>query len=116
MKKICGLLAIFIIGKLVGANMVVTGSIVKTGNVYTINSRFVDVETGIVKVGKNIRGEGENQISHMVSQLALIITGQAVVTESAVTATPMTCKNSGNVWMGIMTVFWISMKPKTRSE
>jgi hypothetical protein len=64
------------IGKLVGANIVVTGSIVKTGDVYTINSRFIDVETGIVQSGKNIRGQGESQISHMVHELALMITGK----------------------------------------
>ena len=73
------------IGKLVGANVVVTGSIVKTGDMYTINSRFIDVETGIVNVGKNIRGQGENQISNMVQQLALILTGNAVVTEEPAT-------------------------------
>ena len=69
------------IGKLVGARLVVIGSIVKTGAVYTINSRFIDVETGVAKVGQNIRGQGEDQISLMVQQLALIITGKAVKTE-----------------------------------
>jgi hypothetical protein len=69
------------IGKLVGAQLVVIGSIVKTGTVYTINSRFIDVETGIAKVGQNIRGQGEDQISNMVRQLALIIAGKTVTTE-----------------------------------
>ncbi|HNT67242.1 MAG TPA: CsgG/HfaB family protein [bacterium] len=64
------------IGKLIGANLVVTGSVVKTGQTYTINSRFVDVETGIIKDGRNIRGSGEDQISAMVHELALIITGK----------------------------------------
>ncbi len=69
------------IGKLVGANLVVIGSIVKTGTVYTINSRFIDVETSIAKVGQNIRGQGEDQISDMVHQLALIIAGKTVTEE-----------------------------------
>ena len=69
------------IGKLVGAKLVVIGSIVKTGSVYTINSRFIDVETGVAKIGQNIRGQGEDQISLMVQQLALIITGKTVKTE-----------------------------------
>lgn len=77
------------IGKLLGANLVVTGSIVKTGDVYTINSRFIDMETGIIKTGQNIRGEGENEISNMVHQLALVITGRTIVSEEAiVTPTP----------------------------
>ena len=69
------------IGKLVGAKLVVIGSIVKTGSVYTINSRFIDVETGVAKVGQNIRGQGEDQISNMAHQLALIIAGKTVTEE-----------------------------------
>ena len=69
------------IGKLTGAKLVVIGSIVKTGSVYTINSRFIDVETGVAKVGQNIRGQGEDQISNMVRQLALIIAGKTVTEE-----------------------------------
>lgn len=72
------------IGKLVGAQLVVIGSIVKTGSVYTINSRFIDVETGIARIGQNIRGQGEDQISHMVHQLALIIAGKTVTTEELI--------------------------------
>lgn len=72
------------IGKLTGAQLVVTGSIVKTGSVYTINARFVDVQTGIAKVGQNIRGQGEDEISNMVHQLALIITGKTVATEEVI--------------------------------
>jgi hypothetical protein len=78
------------IGKLVGAKLVVIGSIVKTGSVYTINSRFIDVETGIAKIGQNIRGQGEDQISNMVHQLALIITGKTIVAEEAILAGDMT--------------------------
>ncbi|MBD3308294.1 hypothetical protein GF339_17790 [candidate division KSB3 bacterium] len=59
------------IGKLVGAKFVVIGSIVKTGKVYTINSRLIDVETGIVKIGENIQGHGEDEIPEMVHKLSL---------------------------------------------
>ncbi len=77
------------IGKLLGAKLVVSGSIVKTGDVYTINSRFIDVETGVIKTGQNIRGEGDNEISNMVHQLALVITGRTIVSEEALaTSTP----------------------------
>ncbi len=82
------------IGKLVGAKMVVNGSIVKTGEVYTINSRFVDVETGIVKDGKNVQGQGENEIPEMVKELALIITSEAVDMETPVDSTPTQDKTS----------------------
>lgn len=59
------------IGKLVGAKFVIIGSVVKTGAVYTINSRLIDVETGIAKVGENIQGEGEEEIPNMVHELIL---------------------------------------------
>ncbi len=74
------------IGKLLGANLVVTGSIVKTGDVYTINSRFIDIETGIIKTGQNIRGEGDNEISNLVRQLALEITDRTIVSEEVLAA------------------------------
>ena len=70
------------IGKLVGAKLVIIGSIVKTGSIYTINSRFIDVETGVAKVGQNIRGQGEDHISNMVHELALIIAGKSADEES----------------------------------
>ncbi len=77
------------IGRLAGAKLVVTGSIVKTGSVYTINARFIDVETGIAKVGQNIRGEGDDEISNMVHQLALVIAGKTVAAEEVIaTAAP----------------------------
>lgn len=34
------------VGKLVGADFIVVGSVVKIGNAYTINSRMIDVKTG----------------------------------------------------------------------
>ncbi|MCP4405123.1 MAG: hypothetical protein GY801_48455, partial [bacterium] len=82
------------IGRLTGAKLVVIGSIVKTGSVYTINSRFIDVETGIAKVGQNIRGQGEDQISNMVQQLAQIIAGKTV-TEEAIGSSGGTGRLSG---------------------
>ncbi len=57
------------IGKLIGAEFVIIGSIVKTGTVYTINARLIDVETGVVKVGQNIQGQGEETIPDMVKEL-----------------------------------------------
>ena len=83
------------IGKLTGAKLVVIGSIVKTGSVYTINSRFIDVETGIAKVGQNIRGQGEDQISNMVHQLALIIAGKTVTEEMVGSAGDAAAQPSG---------------------
>lgn len=94
------------IGKLIGANMVVAGSIVKTGDVYTINSRFIEVETGIVKTGKNIRGQGENQISSMVHQLALMIAGKTDASEAPVESLGSPATYSDDFTSGIDKAYW----------
>ena len=57
------------IGKLIGAELVIIGSIVKTGIVYTTNARLIDVETGVAKVGQSIQGKGEEEIPIMVKTL-----------------------------------------------
>jgi hypothetical protein len=59
------------LGKLMGAQSVIIGSIVKTGTVYTINSRLIDVETGVVKIGENVQGQGEDDIPEMIHRLTL---------------------------------------------
>jgi hypothetical protein len=61
------------IGKILDARLVILGSIIKTGKIYTINSRFIEVETGVIRKGKNITGEGDEKIPEMVHQLALDI-------------------------------------------
>jgi len=70
------------VGKLAGAQLVVIGSIVKIGQTYTLNSRFIDVETGIAREGKSLRCENENDISSLCHQLVLAFTGQAAVEET----------------------------------
>jgi len=65
------------VGKLAGTQVVVIGSIVKIGQTYTLNSRFIDVETGIAREGKSLRCENENNISSLCHQLVLAFTGQA---------------------------------------
>jgi len=65
--------AVVEIGKLLGAKMVVVGSLVRTGKTFTLNSRFIDVETAEVKKSQNIRGNSEDEISNMCSSLAKII-------------------------------------------
>jgi len=94
------------IGKLIGANIVVAGSIIKTGDVYTINSRLIEVETGIVKTGKNIRGQGENQISTMVHQLAIMITGKTDVSEIPVAQSESPVIYSDDFTSGINESYW----------
>jgi len=61
------------LGKMLGAKIVVVGSLVRTGKTYTLNSRFIDVETAEVKKSQNVRGNSEDEISNMCASLAKII-------------------------------------------
>jgi TolB-like protein len=51
------------LGKILGADMIVIGSMVKIGTSYTINSRMVDTKTGEAKLGKNVTGNDLNLLT-----------------------------------------------------
>ena len=57
------------IGKILGADLIIVGSVVKIGNTYTINSRLIDVKTGEVKLGKNVTGTDLNLLTRMSNEL-----------------------------------------------
>jgi len=57
------------IGKFLGADLIIVGSVVKIGNAYTINSRMIDVKTGEAKLGKNVTGTDLNLLTSMSNDL-----------------------------------------------
>jgi len=57
------------LGKLVGADFIVVGSVVKIGSSYTINSRMIDVKTGVVELGRNVTGNDVNLLTYMSREL-----------------------------------------------
>jgi len=57
------------IGKVLGADLIIVGSVVKIGNAYTINSRLIDVKTGEAKLGKNVTGTDLNLLTSMSNEL-----------------------------------------------
>jgi len=61
------------LGKLLGADLILTGSVVKIGTSYTINARFIDVKTGMAKRAEAIRGNEINELTYMSSQLIGIL-------------------------------------------
>ncbi|HRV42215.1 MAG TPA: CsgG/HfaB family protein [Syntrophales bacterium] len=74
------------IGKIVGADLIIIGSVVKIGNAYTINSRMIDVQTGEAKLGKNVTGTDLNQLTGMSNDLVKSLFGDRP--ESPATASP----------------------------
>lgn len=61
------------LGNLLGADLLLTGSVVKIGSSYTINARFIDVKTGMAKRAEAIRGNEINELTYMSSQLIGIL-------------------------------------------
>ncbi len=63
------------IGKLSGASMIITGSVVKLGEVYTVTARMIEVESGVVRAGEVAQGKGEGSIPDIAYQLAVKLVG-----------------------------------------
>ncbi|HOJ51846.1 MAG TPA: FlgO family outer membrane protein [Syntrophales bacterium] len=57
------------IGKILGADKVVIGSVVRIGNNYTINARLIDVKTGEATLGKNVTGGDLNTLTDLSREL-----------------------------------------------
>jgi len=85
------------IGKILGADLIVVGSVVKIGNAYTINSRMIDVKTGEARLGKNVTGTDLNLLTRMSNDLVDSLFGtrheQAEAMKTAAEATPEVKKN-----------------------
>ena len=61
------------LGKLVGAKILVVGSIVKFGEA---SLRFIDVETGKAEAGENFTCRGEEDIPEMCNRIVGMLTGE----------------------------------------
>jgi TolB-like protein len=61
------------LGKMTGANTIITGSIVKGGSRFEINVRMLDVETGKVLVSESYLFQSEDEILPVVNYLSLLI-------------------------------------------
>jgi TolB-like protein len=57
------------IGKLLGADLIIIGSVVKIGTSYTINTRMIDIKTGEAALGKNVTGNDLNLLTNMSRSL-----------------------------------------------
>ena len=64
------------LGKLVGADFIVVGSVVKIGSAYTINSRMIQVTTGEVTLGRNVSGNDLDLLTSMSRDLIAELFGR----------------------------------------
>lgn len=61
------------IGKMVEANIIMSGSLSKIGSVFTLNYRIVDVESGLVKKAGSLNCTEVDELSQLVHNLSQMI-------------------------------------------
>ena len=61
------------IGKVLGAKLVAVGSVVKLGESYTLNIRFVNVETGEVVFGRKLTARSKEEIPALCGQMVILL-------------------------------------------
>jgi TolB-like protein len=79
------------LGKLLRADLIIVGSVVKIGSSYTINSRMIDVKTGEAQLGRNATGNDLNLLTSLSRDLIDGLFGpekQAAVGEKTLTSAP----------------------------
>jgi TolB-like protein len=68
------------LGKLVGAKIIVVGSVTKIGQTYTVNARFIDVQTGEATEARSLKTQNEDDIAAVVDEIATALGGTAGAT------------------------------------
>ncbi|MCX7982810.1 MAG: CsgG/HfaB family protein [Syntrophales bacterium] len=76
------------IGKILGADKVIIGSVVRIGNNYTINARLIDVKTGEATLGKNVTGDDLNALTGLSRELVDYLFGIAKTKTPPIKASP----------------------------
>jgi TolB-like protein len=71
------------LGRLLGARIIVVGSVTKIGSTYTVNARFIDVVTGETKEAENLKTRDEDQITSLIDQLAETLSATHSATATA---------------------------------
>lgn len=61
------------LGKLLGATLIVIGSVTKIGHTYTVNARFIDVATGEAKDARSRKTTNEDDIASAIDALAQLL-------------------------------------------
>lgn len=75
------------LGKLLGADILVTGSILQIGGSLRFDAHVVDVATGEVVAGTKAEGAGENEVLRMVDTMAIALVGDLTGETIAVNST-----------------------------
>ncbi|MBU1564846.1 MAG: CsgG/HfaB family protein [Proteobacteria bacterium] len=77
------------LGKMLGADLIIVGSVVKIGSAYTINSRMIDVKTGEAQLGRNATGNDLNLLTSLSRDLIEGLFGQGKKSLAAASTTAL---------------------------
>jgi TolB-like protein len=73
------------LGKLVGAKIIVVGSVTKIGSTYSVNARFIDVQTGEATEARSLKTQHEDDIAAVVDEIATALGGTSGASSNAST-------------------------------
>jgi TolB-like protein len=101
------------LGKLLGADQIIVGSVVKIGSAYTINSRMIDVKTGEARLGRNVTGNDLNLLTSLSRDL---ISGLFGTDRRGGPADPSAAKQSAAAVEKTSSVALMEKTVKTKTE
>jgi hypothetical protein len=64
------------IGEIYGVRGIITGSVIKWGNLIYVTGRFIDTENGAILKASEVKANDVNDIRNKVDELAMIIIGE----------------------------------------
>ena len=64
------------LGRMLGARVIVVGSVTKLAATYTINARFIDVQSGEAIDAQSLKTTNDNEIAELVDRLAMRLSGK----------------------------------------
>lgn len=94
------------LGKILGADLIVAGSIISSGGELRFDSHVLDVSTGEVVSGQKITGKGENEIIGMVDNLSVAVIADLTGERINISNSGPISGNLDPVYSGKALAFW----------
>jgi len=67
------------VGKLVGANIIIAGSLTKIGSIFTLNYRIINIETGLIDKAGSLSCDDISELPELAYNLSQMISKQAIL-------------------------------------
>lgn len=94
------------LGKILGADLIVAGSIISAGGELRFDTHVLDVSTGEIVSGQKITGKGENEVIAMVDQLSIGVIRDLTGEQINIANTGPVKGNQNPTYQGEALTFW----------